>query len=148
MDERTITLLQDSFADVMAMRQEAAALFYERLFALDPSLKPLFSDADMRSQEMKLMAALALVVGKLRQLGEVVPVLETLAVRHVAYGVEEHHYATVGQALIQTLSLAFGQRFTPELRTAWLSAYGAISGAMIAAARRVVDGADPAVAAE
>lgn len=135
MDEKTIGLLQASFAEVMVIRSQAAALFYERLFALDPALKPLFHDADMRSQEMKLMAALALVVGKLRQLGEVIPVLEGLAVKHVAYGVEEHHYATVGEALIQTLSLAFGERFTPELRTAWLTAYGAISGVMIAAAK-------------
>lgn len=54
--------------------------------------------------------------------------------KHVAHGVEEHRYGTVGQALIQTLAQAFGERFTPELRTAWLSAYGAISGVMIAAA--------------
>lgn len=136
MDEQTIRLLQASFADVMAIRSQAAALFYERLFAIDPALKPLFHDADMRSQEMKLMAALALVVGKLRQLDEVIPALESLAVKHVAYGVEESHYATVGQALIETLSLAFGERFTPELRNAWLAAYGAISGVMIAAAAK------------
>ena len=136
MDEQTIRLLEASFAEVMAIRAEAAALFYERLFALDPALRPLFHDADMRSQEVKLMAALALVVGKLRQLDEVIPVLETLAVRHAGYGVEERHYATVGEALIQTLSLAFGERFTPELRGAWLTAYGAISGLMIAAAGR------------
>ena len=136
MDEQTIGLLQASFAEVMAIRAEAAALFYERLFAIDPSLKPLFHDTDMRAQETKLMAALALVVGKLRQLDEVIPVLENLAVKHVAYGVEDRHYATVGDALIQTLSLAFGERFTPELRNAWLAAYGAISGLMITAANR------------
>lgn len=136
MDEQTIRLLQASFAEVMAIRTQAAVLFYERLFAIDPALKPLFHDADMRSQEMKLMAALALVVGKLRQLDEVIPALEGLAVKHVAYGVEESHYATVGQALIETLSLAFAERFTPELRTAWLAAYGAISGVMIAAAAK------------
>lgn len=138
MDEQTIRLLQASFAEVMAIRQQAAALFYERLFAIDPALRPLFRDTDMRSQEMKLMAALAMVVGKLRQLDEVLPGLEALAVKHVAYGVEEHHYATVGQALIQTLSLAFGDRFTPELRTAWLAAYAAISGVMIGAARNAM----------
>lgn len=145
MDEQTITLLQDSFAEVMAIRQEAAALFYERLFALDPALRPLFGDTDMRSQGMKLTAALALVVGKLRGLGEVIPVLENLAVKHVAYGVEERHYATVGVALIQTLALAFGDRFTPELRAAWQIAYGTVSGVMIAAAR---DAEVPSVAAE
>lgn len=136
MDEQTIRMLQASFAEVMAIRQQAAALFYDRLFAIDAALRPLFHDTDMRSQEMKLMAALATVVGKLRQLDEVIPGLEKLAVKHIAYGVEEHHYTTVGEALIQTLSLAFGERFTPELRTAWLFAYGAISGVMITAARR------------
>lgn len=136
MDEQTIRLLEESFAEVMTIREQAAALFYERLFVIDPALKPLFHDADMRSQQIKLMAALALVVGKLRQLGEVIPTLEGLAVKHVAYGVEERHYATVGEALIQTLSLAFGARFTPALRNAWLGAYGAVSGVMIAAANK------------
>ena len=76
MDEQTIRLLEASVAEVMAIRAEAAALFYERLFALDPALRAPFHDTDMRAQEMKLMAALALVVGKLRRLDEVIPVLE------------------------------------------------------------------------
>lgn len=136
MDENTIRLLETSFAEVAKDKEAAAALFYERLFALDPSLRAMFLSTDMRSQQMKLIAALALVVGKLRTLGDVVPVLESLAVKHVAYGVAERHYQTVGAALIQTLSLSFGNRFTPELREAWLRAYGIVSGVMIAAAAR------------
>ena len=58
----------------------------------------------------------------------------------MAYGVEQRHHATVGEALIQTPSLVFGERFTPELRGAWLTAYGAISGVMIAAGRPPVAG--------
>ena len=130
-----ITLVQDSFREVVPIKEAAAALFYEKLFALDGSLKPLFRESDMKKQGAKLMAALGFVTHGLSRAETILPTVQDLARRHVGYGVEEHHYATVGQALIQTLSLAFGERFTPELRNAWLAAYGAVSGVMIAAAR-------------
>jgi hemoglobin-like flavoprotein len=137
MDEQTIRTLETTFAEFVRGGEGSAALFYERLFALDPQLRPLFADADMKSQRTKLMAALGLVVGSLRDLSKVVPVLESLGARHVAYGVEEEHYQTVGAALLETLSLSFGGRFTPEVRTAWTGAYGLVSGVMIEAGRRV-----------
>ncbi|MFG1302541.1 globin family protein [Xanthobacter autotrophicus] len=135
MHDDQIALLETSFAEVSASR-DAAALFYERLFVLDPALKRLFGDTDMAGQGEKLFAALGLVVASLRSLDKVVPELEQLAVRHVRYGVRDGHYATVGAALIETLSLYFGRRFTAELRRAWVGAYEAVAGVMMAAARR------------
>jgi hemoglobin-like flavoprotein len=140
MDDRTITILETTFAEFAKGGEEAAGLFYERLFALDPSLRRLFVNADMRGQRTKLMAALGLVVAGLRDLGRIVPVLESLGAKHVAYGVEESHYQTVGAALMQTLSLSFGNLFTPEVRAAWTGAYGTVSGVMIEAARRAQSG--------
>lgn len=134
MNEHQITLLEASFAEVAEARTAAAALFYERLFANDPSLRRLFAETDMNEQGRKLMAALALTVGSLRRLDTLVPVLRTLAARHAGYGVSRAHYAAVGTALIETLSLFFGARFTPELRTAWTHAYGVVSAVMIEAA--------------
>ena len=136
MDQATITILETTFAEVARNRDEAAALFYERLFAIDPTLRRLFLSADMKEQQRKLMAALGLVVASLPELGKIVPVLETLAVKHVGYGVEEQHYEAVGSALIQTLALSFGERFSPDVRAAWVNAYGVISSVMIAAANR------------
>lgn len=136
MDEQTIRILEATFAEVARNKDGAAALFYERLFALDPALRQLFLNADMREQQVKLMAALGFVVGSLRDLSRVVPVLEDLGARHVAYGVEDRHYETVGAALLQTLSLAFGEQFTAEVRAAWSAAYGTVSSVMIEAARR------------
>ena len=136
MDDKTIRTLETTFAEFARGKEESAALFYERLFAIDPSLRRLFVNTEMKSQQTKLMAALGLVVGSLRDLGRVVPVLESLGAKHVAYGVEEAHYQTVGAALIQTLALAFGDRFTPDIRAAWTGAYALVSGVMIDAARR------------
>jgi len=136
LDEHTITTLETTFSQFAKGKEESAALFYERLFALDPSLRRLFVHAEMKSQQAKLMAALALVIGNLRNFSQVAPTLETLAVKHLAYGVEESHYETVGNALIQTLALSFGNAFTNEIRAIWIAAYGAVSGVMIEAARR------------
>jgi hemoglobin-like flavoprotein len=140
MNEQTIGILETTFAEVARKREAAAALFYERLFALDPSLRRLFLNTDMKDQQIKLMAALGFVVGGLRDPSRVVPVLEGLGARHVAYGVEARHYETVGAALLQTLSLAFGEQFTPEIRAAWTAAYGTVSSVMIEAARRTANG--------
>ncbi|ALA16830.1 MULTISPECIES: globin family protein [Chelatococcus] len=136
MNDETIHLLETSFAEVAAIREPAAALFYERLFANDPSLRSLFGGADMKAQGQKLMAALGFVVGGLRKPATVVPTLESLAIRHLDYGVRDSHYTTVGTALIETLALSFGARFTPELRKAWTEAYDLVSTIMREAAVR------------
>lgn len=128
-----IALVKDSFARVLPMKDVAAAAFYERLFTLDPSLKPLFR-GDMQSQGQKLMMAIGTVVAALDRLDTVIGNVQALARRHVAYGVKDTHYATVGTALLDTLAQAFGKDFTPDLRDAWATAYGILSGAMIEAA--------------
>jgi hemoglobin-like flavoprotein len=135
MQEAEIVMLEESFAEVAAVREIAAELFYERLFVHDPSLRVMFASTDMNEQGRKLMASLSLVVGSLRRLDTVVPALEMLAVKHVGYGVRDEHYATVGKALIETLSLFFANRFTLEHRRVWTMAYETIANVMIAASR-------------
>jgi hemoglobin-like flavoprotein len=130
-----IRSVQDSFALVRPIRSEAAALFYGRLFALDPSARPLFAGADLRAQGDKLMGALGFVVAALGRPGAVPGAVADLARRHAGYGVREGHYASVGEALLWTLERGLGAAFTPELRGAWAAAYGLISGAMMDAAR-------------
>ena len=134
MQEAEIVMLEESFREVAAVRDDAAELFYERLFVNDPSLRVMFAAADMKDQGRKLMAALAFVVSSLRRLDTVVPALETLALKHVGFGVRDEHYATVGKALIETLSLFFTHRFTLEHRRVWSMAYGTVADVMMAAA--------------
>lgn len=128
MTPQQIELVKDSFAKVLPIKDQAAAIFYERLFALDPALKPLFKD-DMKAQGRKLMFAIGSVVAALDHLDTVIESVRSLARRHI------RHYTTVGAALIDTLDTAFGDAFTPALREAWVTAYGILSSAMIDAAR-------------
>jgi hemoglobin-like flavoprotein len=128
-----IQLVKASFARIEALGDRAAALFYGRLFELDPDLRPLFR-RDMTAQRAKLMAALGAVVGSLERLESILPLLRELARRHAGYGVRPDHYATVGEALIWTLAQALGEDFTGDVRRAWTDAYGRLAWTMIAAA--------------
>ncbi len=125
-----IKAIQDSFASVAPISEQAAALFYERLFEIAPNVKPLFH-GDMKEQGRKLMATLAVVVNGLRNLESILPAASALAKRHVDYGVKAADYAPVGAALLWTLEKGLGAQWTPELAAAWGSAYTILSEYMI-----------------
>jgi hemoglobin-like flavoprotein len=128
-----VELIQGSFAKVAPISEQAAALFYGRLFEIAPEARPLFR-GDMDEQGRKLMATLAVVVNGLSNLDAVLPAASALAKRHVAYGVTPDHYAPVGEALIWTLERGLGAGWTQELAAAWAAAYATLSQFMIAEA--------------
>ena len=134
MNAAEITLVQNSFSKIVPVAGPAAALFYARLFELDPSLRPLFH-GDMTEQGNKLMQVLALAVGSLERLATVLPAVRQLGVKHVAYGVKESHYETVGEALLWTLEKGLGDDFTPAVRAAWAKTYALFADTMKDAAR-------------
>ncbi len=134
MTPQQITLVQNSFAQVARISDQAAALFYARLFELDPSLRPMFR-GDLQQQGRKLMQMLALAVGSLERLDSILPAVRAMGVRHAGYGVKEDHYATVGAALLWTLEQGLGPDFRPETRAAWVEVYMFIAREMTGAAR-------------
>jgi hemoglobin-like flavoprotein len=122
--------VQESFAKVAPISEQAAALFYGRLFEIAPAVKPLFR-GDMAEQGRKLMATLAVVVNGLDNLAAILPAASALAKRHVQYGVQAADYTSVGEALLWTLERGLGDDWTPELAAAWATAYGVLSNYMI-----------------
>jgi hemoglobin-like flavoprotein len=125
-----VKAIQDSFDLVAPISEQAAALFYGRLFEIAPAVKPLFR-GDMAEQGRKLMATLGVVVNGLSDLESILPAASALAKRHVAYGVKPEHYEPVGAALLWTLERGLGERWTPQLAAAWRTAYGVLSQFMI-----------------
>ncbi|MDA9207517.1 globin domain-containing protein [Octadecabacter sp.] len=134
MNDADITLIQDSFAKVVPIKDAAAEIFYADLFETAPEVKPYFANADMTKQGSQLMATLGVVVNGLRDMDKILPVAADLAVRHVDYGVKAEDYNKVGASLIRTLEKGLGDAFDASTRDAWVGAYGALSGAMVAAA--------------
>lgn len=129
MNSQQIETVQRTFALAAPLADEIASRFYQRLFELDPSLRPLFH-GDIAQQGQKLMTVLAFAVAGLSKPETILEPVRRLGERHAGYGVQPHHYATVGEALLWTLGQLFGPAFTPEVEDAWAAAYGLLAGVM------------------
>ena len=126
-------LVQESWTLMEPIADTAAALFYGRLFELDPSLRPMFR-GDLKEQGKKLMQMLTVVVRGLDRLDQLVPAVEALGRRHAGYGVQDAHYHTVASALVWTLGKGLGDAFTPAVKAAWIEAYTLLATVMQRAA--------------
>ena len=122
-------LIRASFEQIQPIAETAAAMFYRRLFELDPTLRPLFK-TDLKEQGRKLMEMLAVAVKGLDRAEALLPALAALGRRHVEYGVEERDFSAVGTALLWTLQQGLGPGFTPEVCEAWSALYEWVVGAM------------------
>jgi hemoglobin-like flavoprotein len=128
-----VKLVQQSFAKVVPISDQAAVIFYDRLFEIAPQVKSMFT-GDMAEQRRKLMTMLAAVVNGLGNLESILPAASALAIRHVSYGAKAEHYPVVGAALLWTLEKGVGDAWTPEVAEAWTTAYTTLSGYMISEA--------------
>ena len=129
--------LRKTFALVERQSHVAALVFYQRLFELNPMLRPLFK-TDIELQAAKLMDMLSSALSLLEKPEELSETLEELGARHVAYGVRTEHYGTVGEALLAMLSTVLGKEFTADTRRAWTELYQFIAATMLRGAARVV----------
>ena len=133
MNATQIQLVQDSFAQLIPSGEASfetffGEIFYQRLFDLQPHFRELFQ-GDMVKQSQKLLDMLRSIVENLERPD--VPSIQELGSRHkTEYKVKNDHYAAVGEALIWTFAVTMGEDFTPELREAWLAAYGLLAQTM------------------
>jgi hemoglobin-like flavoprotein len=129
-------LLRQSFKLVESQATIAALVFYRNLFTLDPSLRSLFHTS-IEVQGRKLMEALGYTVATLENPETLVPALEAMGRRHVAYGTRDEHYDTVLRAMMLTLEQTLGEAFAPEVRQVWSDALKFVADAMRRGAAKV-----------
>jgi hemoglobin-like flavoprotein len=127
-------LVKDTWRKVAPIADAAARLFYDRLFEIDPTTRPLFKTIDLADQRRKLIQALTMVVQGLDHLEALVPTIADLGRRHAQFGVTDAHYDSVGAALLWTLEQGLGSGWTPEVKVAWSGAYALLADVMRAAA--------------
>ena len=129
MTPEQIEMVKSSWRQVEPISEQAAEMFYSRLFEMDSTPKPLFK-GDMKSQGRKLMTMITTAVNNLDQLANILEPVEDLGRRHVGYGVQPEHYDTVGAALLWTLGRGLGDGFTSELEAAWTETYATLADVM------------------
>lgn len=136
MNQSHVQTVQESFEKIKPISNLTATLFYDRLFELDPGLRPYFK-GDLSEQKAKLMASLAFVVAGLDRPETILPAVRAMGKRHVGYGVQPDHYETVGAALLWAVEQGLGEQFTLEVEAAWMSAYNLLARVMQEAALEV-----------
>ncbi len=124
-------LVQTTFETVAARKEEAAAIFYTKLFELAPYVRPLFANTDMRVQGQMLMNMIGAAVRGLDRIEELRPQLVELGKRHLTYGVEIPHYAVVEACLLYTVETLAGPSFNLDVKLAWTEIYNFIAETMI-----------------
>ena len=132
-----ISALETSFDHIAPRGDQLVDLFYSRLFAVAPHVKPLFADTDLKRQKAMLLAALILLRKSLRDLDSVTPTLRDMGARHVRYGAQPQHYPVVGEVLIASMAQVAGEAWTPEYQQAWTEAFAVVAGVMLEGAESV-----------
>lgn len=107
-------------------------VFYSKLFMDNPSLKKLFSK-NIEEQYQKLFDMVNIIIARLDDLEKLEKDMAMLATRHHQYGVKEHHYKAVGNALLWTVKQGLGNDWQPAVADAWVVCYGQLSAMLIGA---------------
>ena len=128
---KQLELVQTSWDKVEPIADNAADIFYTRMFSVEPSYRELFPE-DMAKQKKALMMMISMAVKGITNLDELVPKVQNLGRRHAKYyKVTIPMYKTVGECLLYTLEQGLGDTFTPEHREAWALTYEILAGVMI-----------------
>jgi serine/threonine protein kinase len=128
LDDETL-MVAISFARMLPRLDQLVTSVYERLFTLDPSVKPLFPE-NMAGQKEKLAHTLKLAIDGLRDPEKLVPVLQDLGRRHAAYNITAAHFDTLGLAILGAVSEVDAACWSEKLAGAWRSAYTFLASAM------------------
>lgn len=129
MTSAQIELVKSTWEHVKPISDQAAQMFYAKLFEMKPEYRSMFPD-DMKSQGKKLMTMITTAVSSLDRLEAILPAVQELGRRHVSYGVTAADYEPVGEALLWTLEKGLGDSFTPEVRAAWTETYTVLADVM------------------
>lgn len=138
------TVISDTWNLARDRSDRLAVTFYNVLFWQHPETRLLFP-LGLRDQRAKLVASLATVVARIKELERAVPILEELGRTHRRYGVvatehrhgeaaEPDHYDWVGAALLHALEYHLEKDWTPEAAAAWAEAYDTVAQVMRMAA--------------
>jgi nitric oxide dioxygenase len=131
--DRKTLIIKTTWSFVISDRELTGEMFYQRLFELDPALRPLFQH-DMEQQTKKLIDMITYMVSRMQSMPEIQKDINAMAVRHAGYGVRDADYATVGEALLWAIENRLEDQWDEETRLAWSELYQIWATSMMAAA--------------
>jgi hemoglobin-like flavoprotein len=134
MTPEEIELIRKSFDALWPIRRKLGEQFYDRFFELAPDTKSLFP-SDMERQQLKLMDAIAAIVGALDKREMFQSIITQTGRRHSQFGVQPSHFVAFGDALMWGLQQQLGSAFTSQVKQAWIVLYDEVQTEMLRAAK-------------
>lgn len=141
--DRDIELVQITWARMAQLGHETVGkVIFMHIFRIAPEAQALFPFRDYGSVDLftkelaikhytNVASTIGTAVSLLRELDTLVPVLQSLGLRHVSYGVLPAHYDVVGQAVVAMLTDGLGKIFTKCVANAWTKVYMIVKQTMI-----------------
>jgi len=133
LDRELIARLKTSYRIVRENGLRLAEIFYARLFAAAPHLRPMFR-TEPTIQAEKLITSLDAIVRNLEAPEENAEMLAALGRRHAGYGAKPEHYDLVIEMLVGSMQELLGPSADERSLDEWRLALRLVSNQMIAAA--------------
>jgi hemoglobin-like flavoprotein len=122
MTERQLLLLRNSWSFMMMRSEEAATLFYLRLFENVPLLKNVVK-SDLKEQTGRFVNMITLILTKFQHPDDTLSEIRRVPEWRRRYSLREEHYPVVADSLMFTLRKSLGETFTKDVEAAWHAAF-------------------------
>jgi len=124
-------LLRETFELLAPKAEEMALRFYDELFERFPAVVPMFAKTTKKKQAVMLVSALKLVIANLDDPDKLVPVLQSMGLKHKGYGAVPEHYGAVAETLLDVMKEFAGKAWTKQVHKAWGDALNLVAETML-----------------
>jgi len=133
LSEKTIDVVKQTAPILGEHAETLTRMFYKRMFANNPEVRPFFNPAHQVSgrQQQALAGAIVAYASHIDQLDALGPAVELIAHKHASLGVKAEHYPIVGENLLAAIKELLGDAATDEIIDAWAEAYGFLADILI-----------------
>ena len=128
-----LNLLGESFAILEPYSEQVVGLFLDKLYADAPSMKSLFTGTTVAKQQLRLLAAMKLVVNNLHKPEQLEQTLIDMGARLQTHGVQPAHYEAGGATLLDAMAETAGSVWNTQYENAWRGALNLIVDMMTSA---------------
>jgi nitric oxide dioxygenase len=131
----TMNHVRESYKLLVADGEKLAELFFDKLFAKEPSLRAMLpKDEWMRTRD--LLTGLGTLVKNLHRLSAINHVLMDFGAQAQRQGVLPQHYGLARGAMIETMAELMGEQWNDELELDWTETLNTVTSVVLLGAGR------------
>jgi hemoglobin-like flavoprotein len=127
-----IELVQYSFHEVLVEGEAFVARFYATMFDMFPETRQYFLKTDLTQLRKKVLRSLVMIIDNLHKPEILADEIRELGQKHTyEYYITRNDYTKMGRAFVKTLAASLPETWTPEVETAWVSAFADVAHLML-----------------